>query len=331
MGDIVSSIESNLLDYIRQDDYLKMKNIIEKNNINKDIMINPHKRTLIQHCTYFGSINCLKELIYLNFDINKLEYNTNNSPLFIACKFNYIELVYLLLNNDKQECITLRKNNEGLNEFEVAFLRGNYEVCFYLLYLYNEKNNDFNQENNEIDKKNIEEIQLKINSLEILKTKEKNKYLEFFNNEDFILEKYLGYQEYLSYPIFNLQLFYESLKQKIDPEKCPDFSTEKKKTKELLNKVPDPNESWKNFMKRILKMELYNPPLVDKNSVNKYNSLYMKTQMKMISMEYGINMDFKKDNDIKNQENKLKLNNKKIEENENDNIDNEDEKRTSEL
>ena len=84
-------------------------------------------------------------------------------------------------------------------------------------------------------------------------------------------------------------------------------------------------------MKRILKMELYNPPLVDKNSVNKYNSLYMKTQMKMISMEYGINMDFKKDNDIKNQENKLKLNNKKIEENENDNIDNEDEKRTSGL
>ena len=331
MGEIVSSIESNLLDYIRQDDYLKMKNIIEKNNINKDIMIDPHKRTLIQHCTYFGSINCLKELIDLNFDINKLEYNTNNSPLFIACKFNYIELVYLLLNNDKQECITLRKNNEGLNEFEVAFLRGNYEVCFYLLYLYKEKNNDFNQENNEIDKKNIEEIQLKINSLEILKAKEKNKYLEFFNNEDFILEKYLGYQEYLSYPIFNLQLFYESLKQKIDPEKCPYFSTEKKKTKELLNKVPDPNESWKNFMKRILKMELYNPPLVDKNSVNKYNSLYMKTQMKMISMEYGINMDFKKDNDIKNQENNLKLNNKKIEENENDNIDNEDEKRTSGL
>ena len=62
MGEIVSSIESNLLDYIRQDDYLKMKNIIEKDNINKDIMIDPHKRTLIQHCTYFGSINCLKEL-----------------------------------------------------------------------------------------------------------------------------------------------------------------------------------------------------------------------------------------------------------------------------
>ena len=46
-------------------------------------------------------------------------------------------------------------------------------------------------------------------------------------------------------------------------------------------------------------MELYNPPLVDKNSVNKYNSLYMQTQMKMISMEYGINMDYCNPNDLK--------------------------------
>ena len=85
------------------------------------------------------------------------------------------------------------------------------------------------------------------------------------------------------------------MKQKIDPEKCPDFSGEKKKRKELSNKIPDPNESWKNFMKRLVRMELYNPPLVDKNKINKSNSLYMKTQMKMISMEYGINMDFKEE------------------------------------
>ena len=44
--------------------------------------------------------------------------------------------MYLLLNNEKQECDILVKNNEGLNEFEVAFLRGNYEVCFYLLQLF---------------------------------------------------------------------------------------------------------------------------------------------------------------------------------------------------
>ena len=289
MGEIISSIENELMDLIRQDDSQKMKNIIINNNIDRDILIGPHKRTLIQHCAYFGSVNCLKELIELNFDINKLEYNTNNTPLFIACKFNYIEFVYLLLNNGKQECDILIKNNEGLNEFEVAFLRGNYEVCFYLLYLY--KDNNF-----EIKENISEDTQLKIEEIKLEQNNKDNKYLLFFKDEkNFIIEKYLGIQEYLSYPIFNLHLFHQALKQKIDPEKCPDFSGEKKKRKELSNKIPDPNESWKNFMKRLVRMQLYNPPLVDKNKINKSNSLYMKTQMKMISMEYGINMDFKEE------------------------------------
>ena len=289
MGEIISSIENELMDLIRQDDSQKMKNIIINNNIDRDILIGPHKRTLIQHCAYFGSVNCLKELIELNFDINKLEYNTNNTPLFIACKFNYIEFVYLLLNNGKQECDILIKNNEGLNEFEVAFLRGNYEVCFYLLYLY--KDNNF-----EIKENISENTQLKIEEIKLEQNNKDNKYLLFFKDEkNFIIEKYLGIQEYLSYPIFNLHLFHQALKQKIDPEKCPDFSGEKKKRRELSNKIPDPNESWKNFMKRLVRMELYNPPLVDKNKINKSNSLYMKTQMKMISMEYGINMDFKEE------------------------------------
>ena len=321
MGEMLSSIENELMDLIRQDEYKKMKDIIIKNNINKDkeILIGPHKRTLIQHAAYFGSVNCLKELIELNFDINKFEYNTNNTALFIACKFNYIEFVYLLLNNEIQKCEILIKNNEGLNEFEVAFLRGNYEVCFYLLYLYEDKNNVINEEEEE---NNPEEI-LNINSIKQKNKNEnkydkRNRYWSFFNDEkNFILEKYLGIQEYLSFPIFNLQLFYNSLNQKINPEKCPDFSPEKTKIKNLKNKIPDPNETWKNFMKRLIKMELYNPPLVDKNKINKLNSLYMKTQMKIISMEYGINMDFKKEDEIddnkvgvkKNQLEDIKLNN----------------------
>ena len=61
-------------------------------------------------------------------------------------------------------------------------------------------------------------------------------------------------QEYLSFPIFNLTLFYQSLKQKIVPEKCPDFSVEKKKMKDLSNKIPDPNESWADFTKRLVKL-----------------------------------------------------------------------------
>ena len=97
MGEIISSIDNDLMDLIRQDDSIKVQEIIIKNNINKEMLIGPHKRTLIQHSAYFGSVNCLKLLISLNYDINALEYNTNNSALFISCKFNYIEFVYELI------------------------------------------------------------------------------------------------------------------------------------------------------------------------------------------------------------------------------------------
>ena len=94
MGDVVSSVENHLMDLIRQDESQKMKNIITKNNINKNILIGPHKRTLIQYSSYFGSTKCLKELINMNYNINELEYETNNTALFIACKFNFFEFVF---------------------------------------------------------------------------------------------------------------------------------------------------------------------------------------------------------------------------------------------
>lgn len=339
MGDLLSSIENELIDIIKDDKSEQLKNFIIKNNINKTVLLGPHKRTLIQFCAYYGSSKCLEELIKMNFDINELETSNNNSPLFIACKFNYIEIVFILLNNQHQKCIILRKNNEGLNEFEVAFLRGNYEICYYLLYEYADTQESGN--NNEKDKKlNINNIEDN-NNINIIRNKDKeNEYMKFFNNINFSLEKYLSMQEYLLYPLFNMPLFYHSLKKKIFPSKCPSFAVERKKTKELLTKIPDPNESWGNFIKRLTRLELYNPPLVDKNSVTRANSLYMVTQMKMISMEYGINMDYcdskelKKNNNNKNEneeenplknniDNEIKINKDKIDEiNNNKHIDN---------
>ena len=302
MGVLIHSKENELIDIIRQDLAEKMNNIIMKYNINKNILIGPNKRTLIHFCAYYGSINCLKELIKMNYDINELEGSNNNSALFIACKFNFLEIVYILLNNDYQKCDILRKNNDGLNELEVAFLRGNYEICYYLLYEY--KNENYNEKNQNIIENDNS------GTFIILKNKEKvviiqnnnineNEYMKFFNDINFSLEKYLGIQEYLSYPLFNMPLFYTSLKQKIIPGEHPSFEAERKKTKDLLTKIPDPNESWGNFMKRLSRLELYNPPLVDKNKVSKANSFYMKAQMKLISMEYGINMDYCKPNDLK--------------------------------
>ena len=51
-------------------------------------------------------------------------------------------------------------------------------------------------------------------------------------------------------------------------------------------------------MKRLTRFELYNPPFVNKNTVSISNSLYMKAQMKMISMEYGITMDYNKPKEL---------------------------------
>ena len=291
MGDLFSSIENELIDIIRQDLSEKMKNLIINNNLDNNTLLGPYKRPLIHFCSYYGSIKCLKELINMNFDINQIDKSSYNSPLFIACKFNFLEIIFILLNNDKQKCETLRKNLDGLNEFEVAFLRGNYEACFYLLYLYKSTRENINE---------ILNLKTKIN----LNIKEKNKneeneYIIFFNNENFSLEKYLGIQEYLSYPVFNMPLFYKSLKQKINPENCPSFAADKKRTNELLTKLPDPNETWGNFIKRLIRLELYNPPMIDKNKVSKSNSLYMKTQMKMISMEYGIPIDYCDQKDLK--------------------------------
>lgn len=305
MGELFSSIENDLIDVIRQDLPEKMKSIIINNNLDNNTLLGQYKRPIIHFCSYYGSTKCLEELINMDFNINQIEQSSYNSPLFIACKFNFVEIVFILLNNDKQKCETLRKNIDGLNEFEVAFLRGNYETCFYLLYLYKNTRED------------IGEI-LNLNTKKTLNIKEhdkneENEYINFFNNENFTLEKYLGIQEYLVYPVFNMPSFYNSLKQKINPENCPSFAAEKKRTNELLTKLPDPNETWGNFIKRLIRLELYNPPMIDKNKVSKANSLYMNAQMKMISMEYGIPIEYCEQKDLKiNNKNEIIDEEKKI-------------------
>lgn len=315
MGELFSSIENELIDVIRQDLPEKMKNIIINNNLDNNTLLGPYKRPLIHFCSYYGSKKCLEELINMHFDINQIEKSSYNSPLFIACKFNFLEIIYILLNNDKQKCETLRKNIDGLNEFEVAFLRGNYEACFYLLYLYKNKKENINE---------ILNLKTKIDlNIKEQDKNEENEYINFFNNVNFTLEKYLGIQEYLLYPIFNMPLFYNSLKQKINPENCPSFAADKKRTNDLLTKLPDPNETWGNFIKRLIRLELYNPPMIDKNKVSKANSLYMTTQMKMISMEYGIPIDYcdpkdlkiNKENDNIDEEKKILKNNYNMDDN----------------
>jgi hypothetical protein len=304
MGAILpESKESEILRLLRQDDSKRLQKYIEDNELTPDLLITNHKRNLIQLSCYYESPKCLSKLIEMNYDYNQVENSTGDTPLFISAKFNNLEMVQILLSID--DCNKLVKNYENLNEFDIAFLKGNYNICYYLLYQYK---NDINK--NKLD----------INTNTKEKNKQKNKiekedsqydihqiYQSYFYNTNFEYDYFLTLQAENKYPLFNMPLFFKCLCNKTMPENCPSFAPERKKTQDLLTKIPDPNETWGHFFKRVATMELYNPPLVDKKNVSVMNSMYMNAQMKLMENEYGIKMGYyKKDqvNDISNEETK---------------------------
>ena len=236
----------------------------------------------------------------MKYDYNQKELSNNFTPLYIACKFNSLEIVKILLS--QKGIILMQTNTEEFNEFEIAFLKGNYDICYYLLY-------EFKAENKRVKKpkKNIDNIddEDEINTNIIInkaqeeenrKDKDEeinmNNPYQIFFFRNFNLDKYISLQSTNQFPLFNMKVFYESLCNKIPQEKCPPLTAERKRTKDLLTKIPDPNETWGHFFKRLTNMELYNPPLVDKRNVSHMNSMYMNAQMKLIENEYGIKMNY---------------------------------------
>ena len=304
MGGIMTpSKEEEIMKFLRQDDSKKLQEFIIKNQLSPDQLYTKHNRTLIQLCCYFESPKCLSQLIDMNYDYNQVESSNGNSPLFISCKFNCLSIVKILL--EKDDCKKLVKNDEKFNEFDIAFLKGNYPICYYLLYEYKNKNDIKNIKKNEKNKnnKNKENMDENLNintnmNLDINKNENNYDYdinqiyQNYFFNNDFDIDTFMYLQETNKYPLFNMPLFFQSLCQKIPPKDCPRFDPERKKTKELMTKIPDPNETWGHFFKRIVNLELYNPPLVDRKNVTQMNSMYMNTQMKLIENEYGIKMKY---------------------------------------
>jgi hypothetical protein len=207
----------------------------------------------------------------------------------------------------------LQKTTDNFNEFEIAFLKGNYDICYFLLYEYKNEQNKENLDNKENKDENINDennIENDINTKSEKKEKKKNNklqkenkvlndhpYQKYFLSKDFDLDYCKSLQEQNLFPLFNMELLYQSLLDRVPPKKCPSFAAERKRTKELMNKVPDPNETWGHFFKRLVNFELYNPPLIDKRNVSQMNSMYMNAQMKLMESEYGIKMSYYDDND----------------------------------
>ena len=312
MGGILSeSQENEIIKLIRKDNARNLQEYLDYNQVPKDILYTNHKRTLIQLSCYFESPKCLSKLIEMNYDYNKIETTTGDTPLFIAAKFNNLEMVKILLANE--DCRLLVKNFSNFNEFDIAFLKGNYNICYYLLYEYKNKNkenineNNDNNINNDINNDTNEKIEevVTINKSKGKSNTKENKeseydihqiYQSYFYNTNFEYDYFLTLQAENKYPLFNMPLFFKCLCNKTHPSKCPSFAPERKKTHDLMTKIPDPNETWGHFLKRVASMELYNPPLVDKKNVSVMNSMYMNAQMKLMENEYGVKMDFYKRN-----------------------------------
>ena len=310
------NIEGDLLQALRKDNQKKLNEIIVKNSLNPDALYTKRKRTLVQLSCYFLSPKCLNTLIQLNYDYNKKEIINNYTPLYIACKFNSLPIVKILLSKD--DCKILQKTTDNFNEFEIAFLKGNYEICYYLLYQYlnGEEIKNENDDENDINNENEGEINTKSINLKENKKKQKLKpevidenknveqpYQKFFLSEDFDLDNCISLQEQNKCPLFNMTLFYQSLLDRVPPSKCPSFAAERKRTTAMLTKIPDPNETWGHFFKRLVNFELYNPPLVDKRNVSQMNSMYMNAQMKLMESEYGIKMSYYEGDNNNNQQN----------------------------
>ena len=330
MGAIIpESKENEIIKLLRKDDARNLQEFIEINQIPPETLLTNHKRTILQLSCYFESARCLSKLIEMNHDYNQIENFTGDTPLFICSKFNNLEMVKILLAKD--DCKKLVKNSENLNEFDIAFLKGNYNICYYFMYEYDNKGNNNNYDKNNIYNEKYEKDK-EIKEINIIQTSSKNNkdkklekekkndeyninqiYQKYFYNTDFEYDYFLTLQSENKYPLFNMPLFFRCLCNKTPPSKCPSFAAERKKTLDLTTKIPDPNESWGHFFKRVATMELYNPPLVDKKNVSVMNSMYMNAQMKLMENEYGIKMGFyKKDNrndddEIENDETKHPL------------------------
>ena len=295
-GLLTPSKESEIIKQIREDNPKKLKDLLIGNNIDSNAIFTKRKRTLVQLCCYYSSPKCLSKLIKMNYNYNRKEISNNYTPLYIACKFNCLEIVKILLS--QKDIILLQTSDDNFNEFEISFLKGNYDICYYLLFEFKNAENKNNIKNdNEIDTKmKIDNGDSNENYIEI---NQNNPYQKFFYDPNFDLAKYITLQDSNQFPLFNIKLFYESLYNKVLPEECKSFAAERKRTKDLLTKIPDPNETWGHFFKRLVNMELYNPPLVDKKNVSQMNSLYMSTQMKLMENEYGIKMNYYNAEEIK--------------------------------
>jgi ankyrin repeat protein len=102
------------------------------------------------------------------------------------------------------------------------------------------------------------------------------------------VDDYIELNLKMKVPCFNIPLFYQSLSDNVELASVPPFNLTNEEKRKFDGKIPDPNETWGNFFKRVLRFELYQPPLVKKDSVpieQRYTT-FVRVQTKLLEMEF---------------------------------------------
>ncbi len=174
--------------------------------------------------------------------MNKPDKRDGSTPLIIATKRNFKNVVNFLLDNGADAS---HRNNLNLNALDYAVIYGAYEIAYGM-------------------KNKFPEIKLKT------------------------LDEYIDFNRTHKLPCFNIPLFYSTLYENVDPKNTPQMHLTNEEKNKFEGKIPDPDETWANFFKRVMKFELYQPPLVDKASVpcEKKYTMFVKMQAKLLEMEF---------------------------------------------
>ncbi len=102
------------------------------------------------------------------------------------------------------------------------------------------------------------------------------------------LDEYINFNRTLKLPCFNIPLFYSCLCENKEPKDVPSYNLSNDERNKFEGKIPDPNETWTQFFQRVMKFELYQPPLIEKEKVphDKRYSMFVRMQTKLLEMEF---------------------------------------------